>query len=84
MNNHGIQNLIKKEKDIVNIKIMIKKYVILNINNLYLTNKNEWLKDITFSKKFDSIDDIDDFINKNKELIKNNNILETKTIFIRK
>jgi len=76
--------LIKKEKDIVNIKIMIKKYVILNINNLYLTNKNEWLKDITFSKKFDSIDDIDDFINKNKELIKNNNILETKTIFIRK
>ncbi|MCK9447204.1 hypothetical protein M0Q50_10160 [bacterium] len=63
---------------------MIKKYVILNINNLYLTNKNEWLKDITFSKKFDSIDDIDDFINKNKELIKNNNILETKTIFIRK
>lgn len=63
---------------------MIKKYVILNTNNLYLTNKNEWLKDITFSKKFDSIDDIDDFINKNKELIKNNNILETKTIFIRK
>lgn len=63
---------------------MEKKYIISNINNLYLTNKNEWLNDIMLSRTFDSIELIDLFINRNPEFFKNNNLLEIKIIFVRK
>lgn len=63
---------------------MEKKYIISNINNLYLTNKNEWLNDIMLSRTFDSIELIDLFINRNPEFFKNNNMLEIKIIFVRK